>query len=79
MHAYEFEENKIHLNIKYLKELCVSGLLCLKFVISTLNIAGRLFTTVKDQIKTLIENNLWYATRKLKEMLNMSKPTNYIL
>ena len=27
----------------------------------------------EDQIKTLIENNLCYTTRKLAEMLNMSK------
>jgi len=29
----------------------------------------------KDQIKTLIENNPRYTTRKLTEMLNMSKST----
>ncbi|KAL6419693.1 hypothetical protein ACFW04_014569 [Cataglyphis niger] len=31
--------------------------------------------TDEDQIKTLIENNLRYMTRKLAEMLNMSKST----
>ena len=32
-------------------------------------------TTDEDQIKTLIENNQRYTTRKLGEMLNMSKST----
>jgi len=32
-------------------------------------------TTDEDQIKTLIENNPRYMTRKLAEMLNMSKST----
>jgi len=32
-------------------------------------------TTDEDQIKTLIENNPYYTTRKLAEMLNMSKST----
>jgi len=35
---------------------------------------GRLSTTDEDQIKTLIENNPRYTTRKL-EMLNTSKST----
>jgi len=35
----------------------------------------RPFTTDEDQIKTLIENNLRYTTRKVAEMLNMSKST----
>jgi len=36
---------------------------------------GRSFTTNEDQIKTLIENNPRCTTRKLAEMLNMSKST----
>ncbi|XP_012061193.1 PREDICTED: histone-lysine N-methyltransferase SETMAR-like [Atta cephalotes] len=36
---------------------------------------GRPSTTDEDQIKRLIENNLRYTTRKLAEMLNMSKST----
>lgn len=32
---------------------------------------GRTSTTDEDQIKTLIENNSRYTTRKLAEMLNM--------
>jgi len=36
---------------------------------------GRPSTTDEDQIKTLIENNPCYTTRKLAEMLNMSKST----
>ena len=36
---------------------------------------GRPSTTDEDQIKTLIENNPRYTTRKLAEMLNMSKST----
>jgi len=34
---------------------------------------GKSSTTDEDQIKTLIENNPRYTTRKLAEMLNMSK------
>ena len=34
---------------------------------------GKPSTTDEDQIKTLIENNPRYTTRKLAEMLNMSK------
>ncbi|KOX69525.1 Histone-lysine N-methyltransferase SETMAR, partial [Melipona quadrifasciata] len=36
---------------------------------------GRPSTKDEDQIKTLIENNPRYTTRKLAEMLNMSKST----
>ena len=36
---------------------------------------GRPSTTDEDQIKTLIENNPRYMTRKLAEMLNISKST----
>jgi len=36
---------------------------------------GRSSTTDEDQIKTLIENNSRYTTRKLAEMLNVSKST----
>ncbi|XP_018050476.1 PREDICTED: histone-lysine N-methyltransferase SETMAR-like [Atta colombica] len=36
---------------------------------------GRPSTTDEDQIKILIENNPCYMTRKLAEMLNMSKST----
>jgi len=36
---------------------------------------GRPSIIDEDQIKTLIENNLRYTTRKLAEMLNMSKST----
>ena len=36
---------------------------------------GRPSTTDEDQIKILIENNSRYTTRKLAEMLNMSKST----
>jgi len=36
---------------------------------------GRPSITDEDQIKTLIENNPHYTTRKLAEMLNMSKST----
>ncbi|XP_018046256.1 PREDICTED: histone-lysine N-methyltransferase SETMAR-like [Atta colombica] len=36
---------------------------------------GRPSTTDEDQIKTLMENNPHYTTRKLAEMLNMSKST----
>ena len=36
-------------------------------------------TTDEYQIKTLIENNPRYTTRKLAKMLNMSKSTIYIL
>ena len=36
---------------------------------------GRPSTTDKDQIKTLIENNPRYTTRKLGEVLNMTKST----
>jgi len=36
---------------------------------------GRPSTTDEDQIKTLIENNPRYTTRKLAEMFNMSKST----
>ena len=38
----------------------------------------RPFTTDEDQIKTLIENNSRYTTRKLAEMLNMSKFTSIL-
>jgi len=47
-------------------------------VISTLKIKNARVgpsTTDEDQIKTLIENNPRYSTRKLAEMLNMSKST----
>ena len=37
--------------------------------------SSRPLTTDEDQIKTLIENNPRYTTRKLAEMLNMSKST----
>ena len=36
---------------------------------------GRPSITNEDQIKTLIENNPHYTTRKLAEILNMSKST----
>jgi len=39
--------------------------------------SGRPFTTDEDQIKSLIENNSRYTTRKLAEMLNMSKSIIY--
>jgi len=37
--------------------------------------SGRSSIIDEDQIKTLIENNPRYTTRKLAEMLNMSKST----
>jgi len=39
---------------------------------------GKPSTTDEDQIKTLIENNSRYTTRKLAEMLNMSKSTSIL-
>ena len=50
----------------------------LKLVISILkikNARGRSSITDEDQIKTQIENNPRYTTRKLAEMLNMLKST----
>jgi len=59
------------------KELCGNGLLGLKLVISILKIKNARVDPPSDgdQIKTLIENNPRYTTRKLAEMLNMSKST----